>query len=150
MKTYGVANRWMPVIGWMFLIFVSSTAVLSAEQTSHVVVPFLLWLNPQNSVATITTIHLALRKLGHVAEYAILAALLWCALRSTLISVRSIAIAWLVFFASAVFAASDEFHQSFVPVRTASVKDVMIDICGATVALALCVVLRRRSRWLIG
>jgi VanZ family protein len=100
MKTYGVANRWMPVIGWMFLIFVGSTEVLSAEQTSHFVVPFLLWLDPQNSLATITTIHFALRKLGHVAEYAILAALLWYALRSTLISVRSIAIAGLGFFAS--------------------------------------------------
>jgi VanZ family protein len=55
-------------------------------------------------------------------------------------------IAGLVFFASAVFAASDEFHQSFVPVRTASVKDAMIDICGAAIALALCVALRRRRR----
>jgi VanZ family protein len=146
MKTRGVANRWMSVIGWMSLIFVGSTDVLSAEQTSHVIVPFLLWLNPQNSVATITTIHFALRKFGHVAEYTILAALLWCALRGTLTSMRTIAISGLVFFASAVFAASDEFHQSFIPSRTASVKDVMIDICGAAIALALCVALRRRRR----
>jgi VanZ family protein len=139
-------NRWMPAMGWMLLIFVGSTDVLSAEQTSRFLVPFLLWLGPQISIATITTIHFALRQLGHLAEYAILAALLWCALRSTLISVRSIAIAGLVFFASAVFAASDEFHQSFVPVRTASLKDAMIDICGAAIALALCVALRRRRR----
>jgi len=33
-----------------------------------------------------------------------------------------------------VYAASDEFHQIFVSGRTASVHDVMIDICGATLA----------------
>jgi len=68
------------------------------------------------------------------------------ALRGTLTAMRTIAISGLVFFASAVFAASDEFHQSFIPSRTASVKDVMIDTCGAAIALALCVKLRRRSR----
>jgi VanZ family protein len=136
----------MPAMVWMLVIFVGSTDVLSAEQTSRFLVPFLLWLGPQISIATITTIHFALRKLGHLMEYAILAALLWCALRSTLIWMRSIAITGLVFCASAVFAASDELHQSFVPVRTASVKDVMIDICGATIALALCVALRRGRR----
>ena len=146
MKTHGVANRWMPLVGWMFLIFVGSTDVLSAEQTSRFAFPFLLWLDPQISVATITPIHFALRKLGHFAEYAILAALLWCALRGTLIAFRSFVIAGFVFFASAVFAASDEIHQSFVPSRTASPNDVMIDICGAAIALALCVALRRRSQ----
>jgi len=145
-KQDDIVNRWMPVIGWMFLIFMGSTEVLSAERTSHFVVPFLLWLNPQDSVAMVTTIHFVLRKVGHLAEYAILAALLWYALRSTLISIRSMAIAGFVFFASAIFAASDEIHQSFVPVRTASVRDAMIDICGATIALALCMALRRRSR----
>jgi VanZ family protein len=137
--------RWMPVIGWMLLIFVGSTDLLSAEQTSHFVVPFLFWLDPQISLAAITTIHFALRKLGHLAEYAILATLLWCALRSTLIALRSFVIAGFVFFASAVFAASDEIHQSFVASRTASPNDVMIDICGAAIALAICFALRRRN-----
>ena len=146
MKTHAVANRWMPLFGWMLLIFIGSTDVLSAEQTSRLVVPFLLWLDPQETVGTITTVHFALRKLGHVAEYAILATLLWCALRSTLIAFRSFVIVGFVLFASAVFAASDEIHQSFVPSRTASPKDVMIDICGAALALAICFALRRRSQ----
>jgi VanZ family protein len=136
----------MPLFGWMLLIFVGSTDVLSAEQTSRLVVPFLLWLDPQESVATITTVHFALRKLGHFAEYAILATLLWCALRGTLIAFRSFVIVGFVLFASAVFAASDEIHQSFVPSRTASPNDVMIDICGAAIALAICFALRRRSQ----
>ena len=41
----------MPLFGWMLLIFAGSTDTLSAEQTSRLVVPFLLWLDPQESVA---------------------------------------------------------------------------------------------------
>lgn len=139
-------NRLMAATVWMLLIFIGSTDVLSAVQTSHFIAPFLLWLDPQFSVEMITTIHFALRKLGHLAEYAILATLLWCALHSTLISMRSIGITVLVLCASSVFAASDELHQSFVPTRTASIKDVMIDICGAAIAVSLCFALRRRRR----
>ena len=146
MKTHAVANRWMPVVGWMLLIFVGSTDVLSAEQTSRLVVPLFLWLDPQESFATITTVHLALRNLGHVAEYAILATLLWCALRGTLMAFRSFVTVGFVLFASAAFAASDEIHQSFVPSRTASPNDVMIDICGAALALGICFALRWRRQ----
>ena len=64
----------MALMGWILLIFVGSTDVLSAEQTSRFVGPFLL-AYLLNSLATITTIHFALRKLGHLAEYAILATL---------------------------------------------------------------------------
>jgi VanZ family protein len=48
--------------------------------------------------------------------------------------------------ASAIFAASDEFHQAFVPSRTASLNDVMIDICGALIGLAICWMFATRSR----
>jgi VanZ family protein len=136
----------MPVIGWMLLIFVGSTDVLSAEQTSRLLVPFLRWLDPQISIATILSIHFALRKLGHLIEYGIFAVLLWRALRSTLTSIRTTAIVGLVFFASLTFAVSDEFHQSFVPTRTASVRDVMIDVCGALVGLLICWIFGRARR----
>jgi len=38
---------------------------------------------------------------------------------------------------AAIYAAFDEFHQSFVPSRTASAHDVAIDIGGAVVGLAI-------------
>jgi VanZ family protein len=47
---------------------------------------------------------------------------------------------------SALFAASDEFHQSFIPSRTASSKDVMIDICGTLVGLFICWIFGRARR----
>ena len=129
---------WLPLLIWLGVIFIGSTGVLSAEQTSRFLVPFLRWLDPQISIATILSIHFALRKLGHFIEYGILAVLLWRALRGTLRSTRAIPIALLVLFVSAVYAASDEFHQSFIPSRTASPNDVMLDLCGALVAVAIC------------
>ena len=36
---------------------------------------------------------------------------------------------------AAAYAATDEYHQSFVPSRTSTVHDVVIDICGALVGL---------------
>ena len=66
---------WLPVLIWLGLIFASSSDALSAEQTSRFLVPFLRWLDPQISFATIAAIHFALRKLGHLTEYAIFAAL---------------------------------------------------------------------------
>jgi VanZ family protein len=132
----------MPALAWMVLIFVGSTDVLSAEHTSRFLVPFLHWLSPDISIAAIISIQTVIRKLGHVTEYAILAVLLWRALRSG--QDRKM---WILFFAvwiaCALFAASDEFHQSFVPSRTASAHDVMIDTCGALIGLLICLAFAR-------
>ena len=76
------------------------------------------------------------RKAGHVAEYGILAALLFRAFRgeragwSARWSLAAVVLA-------ALIGASDEWHQSFVPSRTASAWDALIDTIGATVAQVL-------------
>jgi len=112
---------WLPVVIWLGLIFAGSTDALSAEQTSRILVPFLRWLDPQISFATIAAIHFALRKLGHLTEYAICAALLWRALRrGTHLQAKMSILFLLAWLGAAIFAVTDEFHQSFVPSRTAS------------------------------
>jgi VanZ family protein len=131
----------MPAIVWMLLMFFGSTDVLSAEHTSRFIVPFLLWLNPHLPPATIISIHFALRKIGHLTEYAILAGLLWRSLGGTLTGSSKTTIALSTFLLAAVFAASDEYHQAFVPSRTASVHDTAIDCAGALVAVLLCWIL---------
>ena len=137
----------MPAIVWMALIFLGSTDMLSAEHTSRFLVPLLRWIDPQISFAALNAIQLGIRKLGHLTEYAILAALLWRALRGGTRWQMKMSILLLVAaLACAIFAASDEFHQSFVPSRTASPTDVMIDICGALIGLAICLVFARRKR----
>jgi VanZ family protein len=143
MKTRRFVSKWMPVIAWMLLMFAGSTDVLSAEHTSRFLIPFLRWLDPTISFQTIAVIHFTLRKIGHFTEYAILAALLWRALRGTFTWLKIGAITISTFLIAAAFAASDEFHQSFVPTRTASARDVMIDCIGALVAVLLCWIFTR-------
>jgi VanZ family protein len=145
MKLLRFVRYWMPAIVWMAIIFLGSTDMLSAEHTSRFLVPFLRWFDPQISLAALDQIQFAIRKLGHLTEYAILAMLLWRALRGGVRWPMKMSLLFLVAaLASAIFAASDEFHQSFVPSRTGSPNDVMIDICGALAGLAICWMFARR------
>ena len=138
---------WTPVIAWGVLIYVCSTDLLSAAHTSRFLFPFLRWLNPNISLATVETVQLVVRKMGHLTEYAILAALLWRALRTgTNLHPRMLVLSIAVLLPSAIFAVSDEFHQSFVASRTASPIDVAIDICGAVIGLMICWMLAARKR----
>src|SRR6476620_12257531 len=137
---------WLPLLIWVCVIFLGSTDMLSAEHTSRFMVPFLLWLKPEMSPEKTLFILIVMRKSAHVSEYAILALLLWLALRSnpTLRTTRPmLLVAALV--ACAVFAASDEFHQSFVKSRTPSVRDVMLDVVGAVIGLLIGMSFARRS-----
>jgi len=136
---------WLPVLIWFGVIFAGSTDIFSTEQTSRYLVPFLRWLDPQISSSAIASVHFALRKIGHLTEYAILAALLWRALRSAEnLRVKMSTLFVGVWVACVIFAASDEFHQSFLASRTASPHDVLIDVCGALIGILLCLMFSRR------
>jgi VanZ family protein len=138
MRTF--LKYWLPVFIWLGVIFAGSTDILSAEHTSRYLVPFLRWLDPQISVSTIANVHFALRKLGHLTEYGVLAALLWRALRNgTNLRARMSTLFVGVWVVCAIFAMGDEFHQSFVASRTMSLLDVMIDISGAVAGLGISV-----------
>lgn len=142
------ARFWLPLIVWAIFIFSASTDVMSSEHTSRFLVPFLRWLMPDLSIATIELIHAAIRKGSHVAEYAIFAALLWRAIhygRKVRRDFRSEAI--LIFLIGTLYAAADEFHQSFVMSRGSSVGDVMIDSGGVVLTLfAVWAMTRKRRR----
>jgi len=104
---------WLPVILWAALIFaLSSIPSLSSGLG--------VW-------------DLILRKLAHMAEYAILAILFWRALQRP----------WLAFACTVAYAASDEFHQHFVRGRVGSPIDVGIDGVGALIGLAVFLYWRR-------
>jgi VanZ family protein len=137
---------WLPVFIWLGVIFAGSTDIFSTEQTSRYLVPFLRWLDPQISLSTIAAIHFALRKLGHLIEYAVLAALLWRALRSARNLRAKMSTLFVgVWVACAIIAASDEFHQSLIASRTASLNDVLTDSLGAAISLAICLTTAQRD-----
>ena len=142
MRTF--LKYWLPVFIWLGVIFAGSTDIFSTEQTSRYLVPFLRWLDPQISLSTIAAIHFALRKLGHLIEYAVLAALLWRALRSARNLRAKMSTLFVgVWVACAIIAAADEFHQSFIASRTASLNDVLTDSLGAAIGLAICLAVAR-------
>ncbi len=77
--------------------------------------------------------HHVIRKCGHFTEYFILSLLILRGIRSGRSGMRwtwALAAILLV----AAYASLDEFHQSFVPGRTAAVTDVMIDTAGGVAA----------------
>lgn len=138
---------WLPVFIWLGVIFAGSTDILSAAQTSRYLVPFLRWLDPQISPSTIAAVHFALRKLGHLTEYSVLVALLWRALRSTRILHEKISMAFIgAWVICVIVAVSDEFHQSLVLSRTSAIGDVVIDISGALIGLAISWIVATREK----
>lgn len=124
----------------MALIFIGSGNALSSAHTSRLLGPLLHWLLPHAAEATVDHIEFAIRKCGHLTEYAILAMLYWRALWP---AGNGGPRPWrwndagLSLVLAASYAASDEFHQSFVPSRQSSVEDVLIDTCGALAGLLL-------------
>jgi VanZ family protein len=115
---------------------------MSAEHTSRFIGPFLRWLAPDITDATIASVQLFVRKGAHLTEYAILAALLYRAFRQNIARLWRAAL--LAFVIAAIYASLDEFHQSFVASRTGSAWDVGLDCIGAAAGLALSLTLRRR------
>ena len=106
-------SPWIPVVLWAGVIFTLSS------------VPDL--------GTGLGTWDLVLRKLAHTAEYALLGALLYRAVRRP---------ATALLLASA-FAVTDEFHQTFVAGRHGSPVDWLIDTAGAAIGVALAVRLWR-------
>lgn len=127
----------------MTLIFVGSTDLMSAEHTSRFIVPLVRWLYPTISPENLAELQFYVRKAAHISEYAVLAALLYRALVNTILMSRVLLSAAVVLLFCGLYAVSDEFHQSFVPSRTASARDVAIDGVGAIVGVLLVQLARR-------
>lgn len=136
----------LPVLIWLVFIFSMSTGAGASTQTNSFVDHFLARFFPEWSRRLTwparDAIHYYLRKSAHVIEYAILGALMLRALRRGKPVVRwMLAAAWLL---CTCYAATDEFHQIFVPGRTPKVTDVMIDSVGAALGIGMMFLLSRR------
>ena len=140
--THHRLSRYGPLVVWAALIFIGSSSVLSAAHTSVVLRP-VLWLFPHASEATLALIHFIVRKTGHFTEYAILALFAARAFRTSAREFLRTRWFWVSLLCVVAYSLSDEFHQSFVPSRTASIYDSMIDSVGGLTALVLLVVRKR-------
>lgn len=107
---------WIPPILWALIIFTFSSFP-TIETTD-----FFLW-------------DFLIKKSAHLFEYGVLAILLYRALLNYDVNTNKA-----LFFAiliAGLYGVSDEFHQSFIPGRGPAVRDVIIDIIGATIGVLL-------------
>lgn len=91
--------------------------------------------------------HRYLRKTGHVLGYGMLSLLLLRGWRATLGDAhawmwRTALLAWV---GTAFVASMDEWHQSFIPSRMGSPRDVVLDSAAGLVFLLIAYIWRRRS-----
>jgi VanZ family protein len=149
-RTRSFVNYWLPVLVWMAVIYTAS-ADSNSVQHSRIIEPVLRWLFPGISAEALRRDVLIFRKCAHLTEYAILAVLLWRALRKPRNNDPRpwswSTPGWCLVLIAA-YAGSDEFHQIFVRGRQPAVHDVVIDVAGATLGLlALWAAGRRRGWW---
>jgi len=127
-------TRYGAAILWTAFIFLASSDAFSAQHTGSILQTIAVAiLGHPLSDLTYELAHLTIRKLAHLTECAILATLWFRAVRG---EARGWSLRWsviAVLIAIAV-AATDEFHQSFVPSRTGAPLDAVIDACGAILA----------------
>ena len=116
------------------LVLLLGTSGFGADRTSLVLVPLIKAIAPGASPHDVQLAHMLVRKLAHTTEYAVLALSWFVALAGNPARTARRA-AWLALGVCIACAILDETHQAFVPTRTASALDVMIDGVAALLAL---------------
>jgi VanZ family protein len=127
------AKSWLPAVAWAVVISVLSTDVFSSQHTSRFIIPALHWIFPRAGAETLALMHAVIRKSAHVTEYFIFSIFLVRGLRGQDRGWKMRWAVWAIVIAAG-YAAFDEFHQSFVPSRTASPWDALLDTVGASAA----------------
>jgi VanZ family protein len=143
------SKRLQPVLNWLpaalsvLMIFLESTATMSASNTSQWLYPLWVRLFGPISAGHWNEVHHLIRKTGHFVGYGLVSIAFFHGWRCTLH--RMAAKHWhqwrraavLAVLCTLLIASLDEYHQSFLPSRTSSPVDVCIDLCGAVVAQLL-------------
>ncbi len=140
-----VLKAWIALILWLIVIAIESTTYLSSQNTSRFLYPVMHFLFGID-YATFEPYHAFLRKTGHVLGYGLLSILLFRAWRETLPTNGArwtFRWAGIAIIGTAVVASLDEWHQSYLPSRTGTVRDVVLDSC-AGIAAQLAIFLVRR------
>ncbi|MCS6817885.1 MAG: VanZ family protein [Blastocatellia bacterium] len=136
--------RWLPALLWTGVVLGFSSEAFAATQTSRLLLPLLRWMFPSADPETLDALHLGIRKLAHVIEYAILAALFVRAWSGRL-GVESAGDVGHALLPVAVVAAVDEYRQSLSTLRTGSLRDWGIDLGGALLAMVVLWIWGRRT-----
>jgi VanZ family protein len=144
------STAWLAVAIWALLVLELGSESFSQASTSRFLAPLLRWLLPALSADGLTLLEHAIRKTAHLVEYALLAALGYRALRLSTgfgLAAQLLLVTALV----AGVASLDETLQAGRPSRGGHPGDVLLDVAGGLLGLAVAVALSRHprlGRWL--
>jgi VanZ family protein len=143
--TYWI-SAWLPVAVGIAVIMMESTEVFGSDRTSGP----LRWLFESIfgpvADARWELLHHFIRKSGHFLGYGGIGLVWLRAWWMTLPRSRFLHDASLALLGTALVASFDEWHQTFLPNRTGSMWDVLLDCCGALTLEALVYVFMRIFR----
>ncbi len=125
---------WLPAIMAMGFVFLLSCGVFSSRNSTALLRWAASFFLPSMSPMELYSVNYCCRKIAHLLGYFVLGLLLFRAFRGG--SNSGFSWRW-PFYALAVvvlWAAGDELHQSFLPTRTASLRDVGFDAVGGILA----------------
>jgi len=138
---------WIPSAIWLTVIAVESTNLGSAEHTGRILYPILHFLFEMDR-ARFAVWHALLRKTGHIVGYFTLSVLLFRSWRATFprLSTRwCLQWATVALLSTSLVAMLDEWHQSFLPSRTGTFRDAILDgTAGLVAQIALFAILRKQ------
>ncbi len=140
-------RAWWPAAVWIVLITFESTDYFSSQNTGSMLYTLLTRLFGHINFAHFLIFHHYLRKTGHVVGYGMLSLLLLRGWRATLgwvhtLLLRAALLSWL---GTAIVAALDEWHQSYIPSRTGTIWDVVLDTVAGVAFLVVAYLWLRRS-----
>ena len=142
-STLSKTLAWAAVVVWAVLIFVASAKSGFDFDTGNGPLELAKrWL--ADVLSSLMGYPVDPSPIGHFSEYLVFGALLFNALRMHL-HMRPSGVALCAIAIAAAYAATDEFHQMFVPGRACDLVDWLVDVAAA--AIAACVfaaVLNRR------
>jgi len=124
-------NAWLPVLVGIAVIALESTELLGADHTSGPLRRLFEALFGRLSWRQWEQIHHIIRKTGHFVGYGAVGLTWLRAWWMTLPHSRFLQDAALALAGTALVASLDEWHQAFLPNRTGSPWDVLLDCTGA-------------------
>lgn len=142
-----LVRAWWPAIVWIGLITFESTDFFSSEHTGSILYGLLTRLFGNIDFYKFLVFHHYLRKTGHVVGYGMLSLLLLRGWRATFgqtqaLLWRTSLLSWL---GTAFVASMDEWHQSYIPSRTGTWRDAVLDSVAGLVFLLVAYFWLRRS-----
>lgn len=155
MKKWKIIASWIAVFAVMCTIFYfSSQPAVESDETSGGFITFLYNIYAgiagvpcsSSALSALDKWQFAVRKGAHFTIYLCLGFLFSNAFFQSGVKAKKTAAA-LSLLCSALYAASDEFHQLFVPGRSGEFRDVCLDSSGAAVGIIIFIFIWSVRKW---